>query len=459
MRICLWAVLLLSLMCCQTLLGKTVFAYDTVKLKMTVSNPSGTEAKTMPVKINLPLGVKPEDVVNKGNFKIDYDIYQSQYFAYQDVTLDPNQTISLELEMKDIWVVPLDEINALKTHIQQDTDALNKTAYNQQAKVLGDSIAKRLDQIVDSQKNLQGLDPQERISNFDTNSALLKEIKKDIGVLDDLLIEVNPSATSLFKVDRSQQTETPKPVLTASDIEKTGLISFEVDAVNPLDSQATVPLKYYLPAEVKPQDIVDKAGLKVGYDYQKDEHYIYNDGILLGPNESKKYVITVKDVWAIPAKQINILKEHTNKLLDFLAQTEFKNMAQSLTENILAGLNGILNSQDDKNVTVQMHIGNYRKNVKRLEDIRGDIAGLDNLFTQAGGSVGDMLKNNTSLAGARGAELISKSIFRGKAPDVATSWKIIWSIVGFLGVMSFLFFILWWGQVRAEGSKKLEKIK
>jgi len=458
MRINLKAVFLLLMICFQILLGQLVFAYDTVKLKMTVANPSGTETKTMPVKINLPLGVMPEDVVNRGNFKIDYDIYQSQYYAYQDVTLDPNQTISLELEMKDIWVVPLDEINALKTHIQQDTDALNKTAYNQQAKVLGDSIVKRLDQIVDSQKNLQGLDPQERISNFDTNSDLLKEIKKDISVLDDLLIEVNPSATSLFKVDSKSQTEIPKLVLTASGIDKIGLISFEIDAVNPSDSQATVPLKYYLPSEVKPQDIVDKAGLKVGYDYQKDEHYIYNDGVLLRPSESKKFVVTVKDVWAIPAKQIDILKEHTNKLLEFLAQTEYKSMAQSLTENILAGLNDILNSQEDKNVTVQMHIGNYRKNLKKLEDIRGDIAGLDNLFTQAGGSIGDMLKNNGSLPGARGAELISKSIFRGKAPDVATSWNIIWTIVGFLGIMSFLFFILWWGQVRAEGSKKLEKI-
>ena len=449
---------LLLMMCCQFFSREFVFADDTVKLKMTVTNPSDTETNTVPVKINLPLGITPEDVVNKGNFKIDYDIDQSRYFAYQDLPLDPGQTMSLEIEMKDIWVVPSDEINSLKTHSQQDMDALKKTAYSQQANLLGSSIIERLDKIVDSQKDLQGLDPQERISNFDTNSDILKEIKKDISVLDDLLIEVNPSAVSLFKVDISQQPEAPTPVSASSDIEKTGSINFEISVTNTSETKDIVPLKYYLPAELNPQDIIDPAGLKIGYDYQKDEHYVYNDGVLLAPGESKKYTITIKDVWSIPVKQIDILKEHTNKLLDFLAQTEYKNMAKSLADRIIFDLNGILNSQKDQNVTVQMHIGTYRKNLKRLEDIRGDIAGLDNLFTQAGGSIGDMLKNNASFPGIRGAELIGKSIFRGKAPDVATSWKIIWIIVGFLGVMSFLFFILWWGQVRGEGLKKFEEI-
>lgn len=186
---------LLLMMCCQFFSREFVFADDTVKLKMTVTNPSDTETNTVPVKINLPLGITPEDVVNKGNFKIDYDIDQSRYFAYQDITLDPGQTLPLEIEMKDIWVVPSDEINSLKTHSQQDMDALNKTAYSQQAKLLGSSIIGRLDKIVDSQKDLQGLDPQERISNFDTNSDILKEIKKDISVLDDLLWTTSPTTT------------------------------------------------------------------------------------------------------------------------------------------------------------------------------------------------------------------------------------------------------------------------
>ena len=167
---------------------------------------------------------------------------------------------------------------------------------------------------------------------------------------------------------------------------------------------------------MNPQDIIDPAGLKIGYDYQKDEHYVYNDGVLLAPGESKKYIITVKDVWSIPVKQIDILKEHTNKLLDFLAQTEYKNMAKSLADKIIFDLNDILNSQKDQNVTVQMHIGTYRKNLKRLEDIRGDIAGLDNLFTQAGGSIGDMLKNNASFPGYQGGRVNRQIHFSRQGP-------------------------------------------
>jgi hypothetical protein len=55
--------------------------------------------------------------------------------------------------------------------------------------------------------------------------------------------------------------------------------------------------------------------------------------------------------------------------------------------------------------------------------------------------------------------MISKSIFRGKAPDTGTSWRIIWIIVSFLAVVSFLFFILWWVQIKRGEGKRFEEVK
>ena len=368
--------------------------------------------------------------------------------------------MTLELEMKDIWRIPSDEIDLLKAHVQQNVLVLSKSSYSQQARALGDGITKRLEQIVVAQEQAKGSAPQEKMSALNTNTSLLKEIKKDISVLDDLLIEINPvAAGSLSREESGAQAEAPKPVRTDTDVKQAGVVIFEIMVSNPLDAQNIVPFKYYLPAELKRQDFVDTAGLKIDYDYERNSYYVYHEGVLLAAGESRKYSVTVKDVWGVPVNQIRMIKEHAGNLAGLMTQTEYKVMAQSLEAKIVAGLEHILNSQRTINDSVQNHIGNYRENLKRLEEVRGYVAQLDRLFVRAGGSIGESLGKDAFFPGTKGVELISKSIFRGKAPDTATSWKIILSIVGFLGTISFMFFILWWTQVRGESLRKTEKIQ
>ncbi len=141
------------------LTGVPAFADDTVKLKVLVTNPSDIQKQTMPVTINLPSGIKSEDVIDKGNFRIDYNFEQSLFTAKQDVVLDPGQTMTLELEMKDIWRIPSDEIDLLKAHVQQNVLVLSKSSYSQQARALGDGITKRLEQIVVAQEQAKGSAP------------------------------------------------------------------------------------------------------------------------------------------------------------------------------------------------------------------------------------------------------------------------------------------------------------
>lgn len=94
-------------------------SYASVKLKMIVANPSDTEARTIPVRSYLPKGVKPEDIINKGNFQVNYDFELSLYYIYQEVLLQPKESITLELVMKDIWIVADEEIRAVKDHVNK----------------------------------------------------------------------------------------------------------------------------------------------------------------------------------------------------------------------------------------------------------------------------------------------------------------------------------------------------
>jgi hypothetical protein len=111
---------------------------------------------------------------------------------------------------------------------------------------------------------------------------------------------------------------------------------------------------------------------------------------------------------------------------------------------------------------VERHIGDYRANLAKLDEIKKDIAKLEKLVTYTGGSVGLAPAGGQGarglLRGVKGIEMVGKSIFRGKAPSVSTTWKIIWIIVGFLAVVSFLFFILWWMQIKVGAGKKKEEV-
>ncbi|MCX5667065.1 MAG: hypothetical protein NTY34_01980, partial [Candidatus Omnitrophica bacterium] len=89
------------------------YSAQTVKMKMIVANPSENEMRTVPVKIFLPKGISADEVINDGKFRIDYDFERALYSAFQEVVLEPKETVALEVEMTDIWVIPEDELTGL----------------------------------------------------------------------------------------------------------------------------------------------------------------------------------------------------------------------------------------------------------------------------------------------------------------------------------------------------------
>lgn len=444
---------------------------ETVKLKMIVANPSETEVKTIPVKFYLPKEIKPEDIIDREKFEIGYDFEKSLYYIHQEVTLEPKETITLGIGMNDVWIIPAEDLEQLRGHAEKILAGLKNSEYYNQAKILAASISERLEAVLKKQ-NQGGLTVEQRISHHSANAAVIKEVKKDIAVLEDLAVEVSGLSGLPVSELMGESVSAGEPAFienAAPDIENAGTVKFKIELSNNLTEKKVVPLKYYLPLEVRPEYIVNKDDLDVSYDYQKGVYYAHKDAVNLAPNEKKEFVIEVKDVWRIPEQRIEILRAHTAKLTGMLAGPEYKGFAKSLNDRIIAGLNKIKNTQDNPPESVEKHIGNYRANLVKLDEIKKDVVKLEKLVMQAGGFVAGVTlaeikpqadaRTNDGLArGAKGMELVGKSIFRGKAPDATTSWNIIWIIVGFLAVVSFLFFILWWMQIKAGAGKKREEV-
>jgi hypothetical protein len=84
-----------------------------VILKIRAVNPLTKPAETL-VKEYLPRGVTAKDVINKGKFRIEYDKAKDLCYAEQKVTLKPKEVLVLQVEVKDVWVVPAKKINTLR---------------------------------------------------------------------------------------------------------------------------------------------------------------------------------------------------------------------------------------------------------------------------------------------------------------------------------------------------------
>lgn len=443
---------------------------------MIVANPSDSEEKTMPVKAYLPKGTKPEDITEKGNFIVEYDFEKSLYYAYQEVKLGPKETVVLELALRDVWSIPEEEIKAFTEHTQKILKALDTSEYYEQAKILAASITSRLDKIT-ALENQPGATPEQKISNHELNLNTLKEIKKDIGILEDLALEagsLSSAQVSELKGEGPVVSEVIRAETPAQEVQNLKTIKLKIEISNPAREIKDIPLKYYLPSEIKPEYVESLEGLELVHDYHRGIYYVYKEAVKLAPEEKKEFIIEVKDVWNIPPSQIEILKQHTEELAKSLSLSAYKELAKPLVDKITATLNSIIETQNNPNISVEGHIGDYRANLIRLEETKKDVAKLEKLVNQEGGSVKVTLAERESqapkseaikhrvvgglLRGAQGVELVGKSIFRGKAPDASTTWKIIWIIMGFLAVVSFLFFILWWMQIKFSKSKKKGQI-
>eukprot|EP00733_Pompholyxophrys_punicea_P000280 Pompholyxophrys_punicea_v1_NODE_64_length_3937_cov_2.858836.p1 type:complete len:482 gc:universal NODE_64_length_3937_cov_2.858836:2762-1317(-) len=434
---------------------------DTIRFKMVVTNPSDTDPRTVPVRTYLPRGIKPDDVVEKNNFSVEYDFDKSQYFAYQEIKLEPNQSVTLEVGVRDIWVIPDAELEPLKEHTKELTEALKTTEYADQAKALEDSVAERVNKIRSAQGQTD-IPVDQRIAGYEASAALLKEVRRDIGAVEDIAMEAGRfSGGKLGRLMGESSLSAAGP----QDPSRLGTLKFRVEIRNPSDQPRTIPFKYYLPSEVRPEHIVNAGGLKAGYDFQLGQEYLAQEALALGPSEKKVFEIEVRDLWVIPETRLQAARSRTKQIEAQLAQTDYKSAAGALADRITSNLDNILGVQNNKELSVESHIGGYRQNLDRFQEVQKDIARLEKFLVQAGGSLSSLeekpSKNNgkgyrTSgplVQGSKGLEIIGRSMFRGRAPDMATTWKIILTIIAFLGLLSFLFFILWWTQVKSKIGK------
>jgi len=423
-----------------------------VKLKVAVVNPSTTTSQTTPVKFDLPKGMTPEHIIDIGDMELKYDFAKGTYYVSKTVTLEPAQKLVLEVRLADIWSIPNEELAFLEEHVGALMGKLKDTKHFEVGATLSNKIKDSLSAVAKLQEEAS-LNMKEKINLYYENVEILNGIKADIGMLENLVIDVGGVVEERVEVP---ETLAVSVVDEEESMAEEEAVELNVKVSNPSDKRKQItPIRYILPAEITPRHIVDTGGLEAAYDFNKECFYVYNDAVELEPSQTKVFTVKVRDIWRVPKVEIQTLQSHTSNLILLLEETEYFSQGKPIADKIFFNLNQIVESQSKK-ADVAKHIAYYRDNVSTLDQTKKYVAQLEKIVTQSGSSPGVTIAKAERIEGGgpevkratgyEGLRLIAESIFKGKAPTVATTWKIIFTILAFIGILGATFYILWYTQ-------------
>lgn len=161
---------------------------DSIKLRVVAVNPSKSKPQKVPIKIYLPKEVIPDDIIEMKDLKVAYDSSKSLYYAYNDgADLAPQETRIFEVKLEDVWRVPEEETSKIKLQTGLVMKHLEKTEHAADAKAIVDSVHKRVEDIMTKQDDAT-VSREDHIGAYRTNLQVMEEIKKDIALLEKMLM-------------------------------------------------------------------------------------------------------------------------------------------------------------------------------------------------------------------------------------------------------------------------------
>lgn len=201
-------------------------------------------------------------------------------------------------------------------------------------------------------------------------------------------------------------------------------ITLRLVAMNPADNEQTVPVKVYLPMEIKPEDVIYKEDLEIGYDTQQGSYYVHGE-YLLGPKEVLEKEIELKDIWIIDESQIDLIRQEAKSIAEDFKKTNYAAKAALIYQGIDKKLQNVAEMQKASSASPGYHISNYRNALSLLNSAKADLLAAKTLL----------------------AEVSPKGLAK-------FTWKIILFIIIFLGVLGVSFFFIWQRQSKIEAEEK-----
>ena len=212
-------------------------------------------------------------------------------------------------------------------------------------------------------------------------------------------------------------------------------VKFRIIAANPSSlRKQRVPIKVYLPTEVRPQDVIDSAGLELEFDPDKSCYYAYGS-LMLEPSQIRVFNVEVDDIWFIPAEDLASVEGRVRYLMKAFENTEFLVKMDNIAHRAGLLIAEITKTQRDDKISSSQHIGVHRTNTKALALLKEEIDEMEKILKQAGGPLTPKMLTDTK--------------FSTESPTKTATWIVIFIILIFLGLLSVVIFFTWYRQAKA----------
>lgn len=394
---------------------KNVLAAD---LNVNILAVNGTDVpKEKEIRYKLPKELGADDIVDAAGLNLDYDVNQGAYIVSGKVNLGPKESKTFKVRIHDVWKVEDQDIKDIKNQIDESIKRIQNTEYTTIGETRRQNLVQRLDYIMEEQ-NKYADDVETRIDRYRVYAKELEQIRKDA------------LSVSYWR------TKPPQAV-------DSRLLKYVIELENPQKEKTLKTTnKHYLPDEVKPEHIVDNQGFNIHFDPDKGQSYLQKEEELK-PGEKKKYEVTIMDVWSIPQTDIDNLKERSRKAFKLLENSEYKDSASYLIDNIKVNLTKVEESQAQER-DIKGHISAFKTNEKFYDSAKEDVQALEDLLNALRENLERSKVKNVlqRIKTVKGVGDIAEAIF-GTKPSINTAWKIIMGVVIFVGLLTFAHFMIW----------------
>jgi len=395
---------------------------------------NGTEeTKEKEIHFDLPPELTSEDILDTAGLKIDYDVNNEVYFLVGKVVLEPKESKTFKIRVKDVWAIDHKEIGEINKRIDENIEHLKDTEFFETGQVRGDHLRKRLTSIVERQERFAD-NVEKRIDNFRIYSGEVGEIRR------------NALSVAFWR---------SKPPA----YDKENVIRFHLEIENPTEKEVNTSSKrHYLPSEIKPEHVAETEGFDIGYDVERGQIFLSKDETLQA-NEIKKYDIGIVDIWSIAQEEVDNLKNRTKEVYKLLKTTIYAESASYLARGIKDNLERIEKSQSVKK-KIKDHISAYRVNSQLFDMARKDVDQLEDLLKAIRADLERSILKNVlqKIKSLKSVADIAEAIF-GTKPSMNTVWKIIIGIVAFVGALTFFHFVVWGKRSKAVVIEEKEEEK
>jgi hypothetical protein len=389
-------------------------------LKIQAVNKSDSP-QPVEIRSSLPSRVTVDDIIDQAGLNLGYDVKSDTYYVFDTVQLAPKEIFVREVEIRDIWEIPDEDIDSLRKRAETLASLLAGSRRSAEATEQRSLVETRCGEMIarQSDNRITVVSPIRHIQAYEQNLKALQEVRQSVGRLENLAMAegINPGE-ELIGEDRNAAA----PRRDIHFPKEYGEAIVKITVHNSSESRVRkIDVRRDMAPEITIDDVLDDGGLAVRYDPKARVTYVFKDDLEVPPKETVTFEVRIRDKWNINGERIQFLREKVSELQVMTSGRDKIDAVEATLKDAEETL-GRITEEKGPDTLSPAYIAFYRRQADQLDEVERALNRVDSALKP----------------------LETKRGFDIPAPDKKTTWLIIYVILGFLAVVSLLFFLRWY---------------